>query len=75
MYARTPGLPPSFSAPVSRFFIDMKHPHRNLTAKIWFNSLPFFEAFAEKNVRFYGKLKKQLEKLFSEILVYLSFIS
>ena len=36
---------------------------------------PFFEAFAEKNVRFYGKLKKQLEKLFSEIIVYFSFTS
>jgi hypothetical protein len=36
---------------------------------------PFFEAVAEKNLRFYGKLEKQLEKLFSVILVYQSFTS
>ena len=35
----------------------------------------FFKAKVEKNVRFYGKLKKQLEKLFSKIFVYYSFTS
>jgi hypothetical protein len=34
---------------------------------------PSFEAFAEKKAGFYGKLKKQLEKQFSEIFVYCSF--
>jgi len=35
-------------------------------AKRYMDVSPFLDALAGKNVRFYGKLQKQLEKLFSK---------